>query len=487
MRTTIFPAILLIGMFVVGVILPAFAADTLVPSDFQSESFSKTIDFYDYARAYANSVNMSGPPNKYHAYVYMTYVNTSGLQMVYAGLSNVTHDEASYLTIPMQSIIMHYKSENHSRDVLVSSNFLMLLAFNDTATSLYPNSPDMNDNLWSSFSMGADLSSFNATFPPLNSQTETIPLTHSNDKLQWYWGMKYTNLTAVWWETDINPANHTFSNKPRAITTYDELTFTYNLTLSPDLHTATLTENHVIGRMSNLWVFWGWFIVPLYNHCNSTGAYRYGSKISNETVFDFIQNNQIKMSIVDFQRCIVLDHDTYSTSDDGQNVTDTDSKVNNSITTYANDSERIFEASFSAKEAYKLFNPNETDYAVYNSTARTSRIGGFAEDTGLFVFHIGFMKLLPLVIAHMHPAMYQAAKDNIAEMSRANYLFIIAYPVYNGCRIEHDPTYTAYVTFTTIPEFPTGVVLPLLMIAAMIIILYTKRTSLWKPKTKILP
>src|SRR4030067_2339221 len=115
MRTTIFLAFLLIGMFLVGVILPAFAADTLVPSDFQSESFSKTIDFYDYARAYATSVNMSGPPNKYHAYVYMTYVNTSGLQMVYAGLSNVTYDEASYLTIPMQSIVMHYKSENRSR------------------------------------------------------------------------------------------------------------------------------------------------------------------------------------------------------------------------------------------------------------------------------------------------------------------------------------------------------------------------------------
>ena len=476
MKTVIF-GVFLLSVFLASFFVQAFAVETLLPLDFELESFMKTVDFYDYARTYANSVNMSGPPNKYHAYVYITYVNISDLQMIYVGLNNITYDEESYLTIPMQSLILHYKTENSSRDVLVSSNFLMLLAFNDTANSLYPNSPDMNDNLWSSFSMGADLSSLNETFPALNSQTEIIPLTHSTDKLQWYWGMKYTNLTAVWWETDISPANHTYNNKPRAITTYDELTFTYNLTLSPDMRRATLTENHIIGKMRDLWSFWDWFIIPFYNHYNSTGCYRYGNKVSDETVHDFIQNNQIKMSIVEFQKCVMLNLNTHSEADDGQNVTDTDRSVNKSIATYADDGEKIFETGFSAKETYKLYNPAETGYAVYNTTTRTSRIGGFAQNTNLFVFHMGFMKFLPILVAHASHSMYQKARDSLAEMSQADCLYIVAYPVYNGCRIEHDPIYTAYVSFTEVPEFPASALLPLLMVSVILIILYIKRKT----------
>jgi hypothetical protein len=42
-------------------------------------------------------------------------------------------------------------------------------------------------------------------------------------------------------------------------------------------------------------------------------------------------------------------------------------------------------------------------------------------------------------------------------MSRANYFYIIAYPEYSGFRVEHDPTFTAYIAAnqdTNLP--PTG-------------------------------
>lgn len=67
--------------------------------------------------------------------------------------------------------------------------------------------------------------------------------------------MRYTDLTATWWRTWISPDNHTYNSWPMALVTYDELTFNYTLTLSPDTHTATLTENHVIGRVRDLWHF----------------------------------------------------------------------------------------------------------------------------------------------------------------------------------------------------------------------------------------
>jgi hypothetical protein len=59
------------------------------------------------------------------------------------------------------------------------------------------------------------------------------------------------------------------------------------------------------------------------------------------------------------------------------------------------------------------------------------------------------MKFLPLLVVNMHPQLFQRAKETIANMSRANYFYLIAYPVYSGYRVEHDPIFTAYLTATS--------------------------------------
>ena len=489
MKTKSLFGILLVCVTLASVVLPAFAADTLLASDFKEESWAKTIDFFDYARAYALLHGMTVPPSNWHAYMYTTYVNTRGLHMLYTGLSNITFGGGAYFTIPMQTFMMHYKTENHSRDVLMASTFLMLMAFNETQQSVYPDSPDAYDTLWSSFSMGFNFGQLfpNASFPSLNSKTSIVPLTYSSDKLQWSWGMKYTNLTAIWWRTYISPTNHTYHSWPMALATYDELTFTYNLTISPDTNTATLTENHVIGRIRDLWHFWGWFIIPLYNHYNSTGCYMYGNKISNETVYEFLQRTQIKMSIVNFQTSVMLDRNTYSRSSNGQNVTDNDILVSDSsISTYADDGEKIFDASFGTKETYNLYNytadSSENTFDVYNATARSCEINGFAQNKNLFVFHLGLMKFLPLLVANMHSQLFQKAKESITNMTRANYFYLIAYPTYSGYRVAHDPTFTIYLTTSTVPIRPfLGPILIIAAVAAVItlVVVFTRRR---KPK-----
>jgi hypothetical protein len=59
---------------------------------------------------------------------------------------------------------------------------------------------------------------------------------------------------------------------------------------------------------------------------------------------------------------------------------------------------------------------------------------------------------------HMYPALFAKATSTIANMSRANYFYIIAYPEYGGYRVEHDPTFTAYLAAapSTSPSQPTG-------------------------------
>jgi hypothetical protein len=466
---------LLITIALIGIITPLARADTLVKSDFEQESFAKTVDYFDYVRAYAtlNGVQTPNDFDKWHANMYMTYVNSSGLKLLYAGLEEITTDESSYLRIPMQSFIMAYKTNENNRDVVLASTFLMLMAFNESSNTLYPNSPDQNDVLYASFSLGFDLSSLGASLPVLNSKTETIPLTHEGN--QWTWGMKYTNLTALWWRTWINPGNPRFENSwPVALTVYDELTFTYTLTIDPDAGTATLQENHVIGRMRHL--FAG-PIFPLWTYYNSTGHYGlFGRvKLDNDTIYDFIQDNNLKMSIINFQTSVMADHETYSQTASGQNVTDEEVPVTDtSINTFADDGEKIFNANFGTKKPYNLYNytadPTETQYQTYDSTARTAKIEGFAGNGGLFALHIGLMKFLPLVVVHMYPVLFAQSLSTIANMSKANYFYIIAYPQYSGYRVEHDPTFTAYIATSeaTTPNQPGGI--GIIVIALVIIV-----------------
>ena len=479
MKAKILVGTLLIGIMLIGLMAPLMKADTLVKTDFEQESFAKTVDFFDYVRLAAEERNISTAGyEKWHANMYMTYVNTSGLKLLYAGLEDITTDEKGYLRIPMQSFIMHYKTSQENRDVILASTFLMLMAFNESATSLYPDSPDRNDILYASFSLGFDLSDLGETLPVLNSETETIPLTHEGN--QWTWGMKYTNLTALWWRTWINPNNPHFENSwPVALTVYDELTFTYKLTIDPDAGTATLQENHVIGRMRHL--FAG-PVFPLWTYYNSTGHYGlFGRlKIDNDTIYDFIQDNDLKMSIINFQTSVMADHETYSQTPAGQNVTDTEVPVTDtSINTYADDGEKIFNVDFGTKKNYNLYNytadPTETTFDTYEAMTRTAKIAGFAGNGGLFAIHIGLMKFLPAVVIHMYPALFAKAASTIANMSRANYFYITAYPEYSGYRVEHDPTFTAYIATEsavtpTPPSTPDNPAFGGLIIILMIVI-----------------
>ena len=492
-------ATILLFIISIGFIVPfAFATtDTLLKTDFQQSSFSKTVDYFDYARAYATLHGISTPDNfdQWHANMFMTYVNVSGIQLLYAGLENITTNESGYLRIPAQSILMHYKANGTNEDVLTASTFLMLMAFNDSSTSQYADSPDVGDNLYASYSLGFDYSSIGATMPALNSKTETISLTSSDDGLQWSWGMKYTNLTALWWKTWIDPSNADFDNSlPFATTTYDELTFTYTLTIDPAHNTAVLTENHIIGRMRDMLIGSGlvWF------HLNSTGTYGLlGRKVSDQTIYDFLDKNNIKMSVVDYQTTILADHNTYSTTANGQTLSTDQVVTDSAINTYSDDGNKIGSLDFSTKPTYNLYDyrqdPTESTAQAYDAVTRTANASGFAANAGLFRIQGNLMKFLPLVVVNMYPALFQKASESISDMSKANYFYITSYPSYSGFRVEHDPVFTAYVASSTTPT-ATGTPLEqtnqtrtglIVAIIAVIVLVIVTAALVFRKKTKM--
>jgi len=458
-------------------ITPTSATDTLSADDFKLQSFYKTVDFFNFVRTYATAYNKTPPPADWHANLYLVYINVNGFQLFYSGLINITAGQGA-LTIPVQSFLEHYKTPG-GKDVLTSSSFIMLLAFNDTANSKHADSPDINDNLYASFSLGFDLTSIygNNAKPSLSSKVTTIPLGSSDNGLTWEWGMRYTNLTAVWWRMYTDPLNPRCDLlTPIAITTYEELTFTYKLKLNPANHKAELTANYVIGRMTNLWlIYWPLYplpLLPVVTHLNSTGAYYLnGTPIPNgPTIYQFLERQHIKMSMVLFQNSLVLDHTTKSTFNN-QNVTDAEIDVSNGAITTEASNEKIFETDFGTKQQYKLYNYTTSTESTYNATTRTAPRLGYAKNP-LFSIHVALLKYVPIIVKHIDQPLYQKAKDHMLNMTYADCFYLISYPKYSGFKVTHDPTYTAYIA-TTGPatELPKlfGIILVGGIIAAVVV------------------
>ena len=468
-------AIIVIFLTTLSSFLPVFAIDYLRPEDFQEESWFKTIDYLEYVDVYAATHGLPRPPAGAHAYLYMTYVNNSGVQMLYAGLSNITMGlGALTVTMPLQTFMMHYKTEEQGRDVVQASSYIMLLAYNETeGDTIHTDSPDKNDTLFASFSMGFDLSSLISTEdrPALNSKTTILPLTQPEAN-RWRWGMSYTNLTAIWWQMRLAPNNLTYTPVPVAISVYEELTFTYDLVFDVTEKTAKVYSTYTIGRMTDLLVIdtWLWFI-PVVVHYNSTGChYLNGTLYSDKTIHQFLNDHGISMSMAFFQATALLDHTTESTVN-GEDVTENEVIVSDTaISTFTDDGEKISDVDFEEKSEYTLYNHTSDSSTNYNAVARTAERQGFAKNP-IFVIQTFLMRYIPLALAHMDRPLYEQAKNKLLNMTYADYFYIISYPTYDGYRVEHDPVHTIYFTPAALAGPNIGGLIALIAIASILIVL----------------
>ncbi len=423
-------------------------ADTVTSSDFQAQSFSKTVDWYDYVRAYAAQNGYTPPNASQHAYIYANYINVGGFQIFYAGLVNATHNGV-FVTIPIQSVFEHFKTPA-GKDAITASSFISLVAFRENSTTdVYPNSPDRGDEVYASFSLGVNLAALAGhPAPSYVAGSQIIPL-NSTDANHWTWGLKYTNLAAIWWRIipdPLLPVPLWDASTPRGVAQYSELTFNYALAIDPASKTATLTESYTVGRMTNLWLLTNNPVL----HLNSTGTfYLNGSIASPQTIYQYLLQKGVKLSIVLSQKAILASTKTTDTADTGSTVdNDTSTDVTHTgVNTAAQDGEKIFRSDFGVKPQYKLYNytsdPSQTTGATYNVTTRTVSRHAWAGNP-VFFFQNSFVGFLPLFVAHVDPALVQQAKAGLVNFQVSDYLYIISYPSWGGYRIVHDPSYTAF-------------------------------------------
>ena len=423
-----------------------YAASALQGSDFQAQSFSKVVDYYDYVRAYAqnNGYNISSIQNQ-HAYIYTTYINVGGFQLFYAGLVNATHNNMN-VTIPIQSVFEHYKTPQ-GKDAITASSFLSLVAFRENGTStIFPNSPDRNDTVFASFSLGYTLSAFGThPVPTYLATSQIIPLT-SQDSNHWTWGLNYTNLNAVWWRIYPDPLLPLWdASTPRAFAQYSQLSFTYSLAIDPTAKTATLTTSYTIGRVTDLYLL---TTTPRVLHLNATGTYDLNGvpRGSGQTVYQYLSQNGYKLSIVQSQTTVLASTTTKDDTDNGSSVDSNNETdvTHTGVNTLASDNEKVFRTDFGVKPSYQLYNYTSSNQATsYNVNTRTASRPGWGGNP-VYGVQNAFMGFLPLFVYHVDPSLFAAARTGMASFKVASYLYIISYPTWSGYKIVNDPQFTAF-------------------------------------------
>ena len=77
---------------------------------------------------------------------------------------------------------------------------------------------------------------------------------------------------------------------------------------------------------------------------------------------------------------------------------------------------------------------------------------------------------MPLLVANMYPLAYAYARATIANMTRANYFYVIGYPTYSGFKIVHDPQLTMYLDTTAVFAVPDDVAWGGLLLISTIVV-----------------
>src|SRR6266581_6897286 len=124
-------SILALGLMMAIAFVPrTISAATVTSTDFQSQSFTKVVDWYDYVRQYAAANGITPPPwvATAHAYLYTNYINVGGFQLFYVGLINATNPTTgNNVTVPLQNFFEHFKTPG-GKDAITASSFLSLIA-----------------------------------------------------------------------------------------------------------------------------------------------------------------------------------------------------------------------------------------------------------------------------------------------------------------------------------------------------------------------
>lgn len=366
----------------------------------------------------------------------VSYVNYSGAQAFLVALVNVT-DGVYVSTLPYQLFGMHYTTPG-GQEVFLGAVFAFLLAYNDTYNGTGAGQNGMPDPGHEPvyyvipFGVGEQLD--NAAYRP---EVEALPVEKIAEG-HYRFGMRYRNLYAKVIDAN-NPLGFLLSlNFPLFIAKFSEFTIVYDVTIDPVAGTMRAETFYTLGQVSNLWVFG----VP---QTRADIPFTFGISVVHYVAM--------------FTSSYTVEDATGLTVDTGiQQPLDEDLTIR-----VGDRAERALQVGL--RGDFTLTD-EETDTLIQDTTPAynallLARVGDLILVRWQAAFSLPLMAAFAYGLSGEIRARYDGPLDLILngseDFTRAAFWYAVAFPHWQGYRVEHDPTYTAYIVPTASGGgLPTG-------------------------------
>jgi hypothetical protein len=403
---------------------------------------------HDYVGYVKNRTGFTLPdvPSGTHVWIYTVYINSSNSQTFYAGFMNFTSDTTNF-TMPEQLLIHHFTTRGGD-DAIFAASFTLLAASNTTDNAIY-----------GSFSIGKEAllrdlhNNYGMQLLDSSSKASITSLTHSLDNTTWNWGMKYQNLTTIWWRMFF--ANSSYQPSPFAIMVFSELTFNYTLTIVPSTlanpaGNITTRVDYTIGDVSKVWQV---------EH-NLSGAI---TGVTSEPVHSFLAD--MKLSILEHEKTSVYGK-PLSADSNNVNVHNASLDVSASSINGRAGGDLIYSTDFARKRNYTLYAPGPSTYAT---TTMTYSFKGIV-DNSIFNDTNRVYALLHRIVSFVPQFFDTKGISFETTMADADAVYMISYPNWSGYRIVHDPYFAVFTGNAVGAGVGTSGLLIILVVAAALVV-----------------
>ncbi len=412
--------------------------------------WDKIVDLSPLARDYVSYVRnkteftLPDVPSDTHVWIYTVYINSSNSQTFYAGFLNFTSGTTNF-TMPEQLLIQHFTTRGGD-DAIFAASFSLLVVSNTTDNAIYGSFTLGKENLLT------QLQGHDPSIPGLVGETSVIPLTNSPDNT-WSWGMKYQNLTTIWWRMFF--ANSSYEASPFAVMVFSELTFNYSLTIVPPTlanpaGNITTRADYVIGNVSKVWRV---------EHDPSGSI----SGVVSEPVHSFLST--MKLSILEYEKTSVYGKQL-STDSGNVNVHNASLDVSASSIDGRAGGDLIYSTDFARKRNYTLYEPGPSAYAT---TTMTYPFKGIV-DNSIFNDTNRVYAMLHRIVSFVPQFFDTKGRSFETTIAGADAVYMISYPHWSGYRIVHDPYFAVFTGNAGGAGVGTSGLLIILVVAAALVV-----------------
>jgi hypothetical protein len=349
----------------------------------------------------------------------VSYLNYKNVQAFLIALNKVENENGTGV-LPYQMFGMHYYTPNN-REVFIGALLAFFMAYDDANGDGVPNT---GENKTFVLPFGVEKAT-NGTYPP---EASAVKITKKGEG-HWQFGMQYKNMYALVTPTPLLPLIGWIAK-------FSELKITYDIKFNDETNEVTAETFYTIGQVKELWGYIAGF--PPVKTDRSEISLSLGlSAVHFVTIFT--------------SRYKVTGINTGNTVSAG--IADEDVVIG-----VGEDNHRAFKIGFRGDFDLKdedTGNTITTDEDAINILLQAKLV-----DLGLvawqLAFSAGLFSIFAYALSDEVQSKYSSPRD-LAEKSLRPFnpqgfgvhalWYAVCFPSWQGYRVEHDPQYTAYVTF----------------------------------------